>query len=79
MNVHYCGNDNNPHFRHHHFWRRRFLTEAEKKELKKRYNEQKIERLTHYKESLENELTGVTERLNELTKEPELKTSETDV
>ena len=64
-----CSTDNYPHFRHHHFWGRRFLTEEEKKELKERYKEKKIEWITRYKESLENELKGVNERLNELKKE----------
>jgi ATP-dependent RNA circularization protein (DNA/RNA ligase family) len=69
MKGHYCQDDNSPHVRRHPFWRRRFLTEEEKKELKERYKEKKIEWITRYKESLENELKGVTERLNELTKE----------
>ena len=69
MEYQYCRTGNHPHFRHHHFWRRRFLTEEEKKELKARYKEKKIEWITRYKESLEQELKGVTERLNELQKE----------
>ena len=71
MKVQWCSADNHPHFRHHHLWGRRFLTEAETKELNERYNEKKIEWITHYKESLENELKGVNERLNELKKETE--------
>jgi hypothetical protein len=55
-------------FFHH---RRRFLTEEEKKELKERHNERKIKWIERYKESLENELKGVNERLNELKKETE--------
>ena len=55
-------------FLHH---RRRFLTEEEKKELKERYHEKKIKWIESYKESLENELKGVNERLNELKKETE--------
>lgn len=52
-------------------YRRRFLTEEEKKELKERYNERKIKWIERYKEFLENELKGVNERLNELKKETE--------
>ena len=55
-------------FFHH---QRRFLTEEEKKELKERYHEKKIKWIERYKESLENELKGVNERLNELKKETE--------
>ena len=60
-----------PLFGHRHRWGRRFLTEEEKKELKERYKEKQIEWITRYKESLENELKGVNERLNELKKETE--------
>ena len=52
-------------------YRRRFLTEEEKKELNERYHERKIKWIESYKESLENELKGVNERLNELKKETE--------
>ena len=64
-----CNTDSYPHFRHHHFGGRRFLTEEEKKELRERRKEMKVKWITRYKESLENELKGVTERLNELNKE----------
>jgi hypothetical protein len=57
-----------PFFGYRHGWRRRFLTDEETKELKQRYKERKIEWLNRYKESLEKELTGVNERLEELTK-----------
>jgi hypothetical protein len=59
----YC----HPFFHH----RRRFLTEEEKKELRERHHERKIKWIERYKESLENELKGVNERLNELKKETE--------
>ena len=52
-------------------YRRRFLTEEEKKELQQRYHERKVKSIERYKESLENELKGVNERLNELKKETE--------
>ena len=64
-----CNTDSYPHFRHRPFGRRRFLTEEEKKELYERRKEMKVKWITRYKESLENELKGVTERLNELNKE----------
>ncbi len=63
--------DSYSYFRHRHFWGRRFLTENEKKELYERRKEMKIKWITQYKGSLENELKGVTERLNELNKETE--------
>lgn len=69
MKNDYCSTDSYPYFRHRHFWGRRFLTEDEKKELHERRKEMKIMGMTQYKESLENELKGVTERLNELNKE----------
>ena len=50
-----------PFFGFHHRGRR-FLTKDEKKEL----NEKKIKLLEQYKESLEKELQGVNERLEEL-------------
>jgi len=53
----------------HH--RRRFLTEEEKKELRERYHEKKIKWIERYKESLEHELKGINEKLNELKKETE--------
>ena len=67
MNREHHGSYCRPFFHH----RRRFLTEEEKKELKERYHERKIKWIEHYKESLENELKGVNERLNELGKETE--------
>ena len=66
-----CSMDSYPYFRHRHFWGRRFFTENEKKELHERRKEMKIKWITQYKESLENELKGVTERLTELKKETE--------
>ena len=63
----YC----HPAFRHHHALRRRFLTEEEKKELQERHKERKIQWLERYQESLEKELKGVTERIEELKKEKE--------
>jgi len=66
-----CSTDGYSYFRHRHSWGRRFFTEDEKKELYERRKEMKIKWITKYKESLENELKGVTERLNELNKETE--------
>ena len=43
----------------------------EREEMKARFKEKKIKWLTHYKESLEKELAGVNERLEEITKEKE--------
>lgn len=68
MNINCHDTNCHPFFGYQHGWRRRFLTDEEKKELKKRYKERKIEWLNRYKESLEKELTGVNERLEELTK-----------
>ena len=56
-----------PFLRHRRPWRRRFLTEEEKKELKER----RIKWIEQYKEFLEKELAGVNERLEELKKEKE--------
>ena len=64
-----CITHGHRYFRHPHYYGRRFLTEEEKQELHKRRKERKIKWMTQYKESLENELKGVTERLTELTKE----------
>ena len=61
----YC----HPVFRHNHALRRRFLTNEEKKELKERQKDRKIQWLERYQESLEKELKGITERLEELEKE----------
>jgi Ulp1 family protease len=63
----YC----HPAFRHQRALRRRFLTNEEKKELQERHKEQKIQWLERYQESLEKELKGVTERIDELKKEKE--------
>jgi len=63
----YC----HPVFRHNQALRRRFLTDEEKKERKERQKERKIQWLERYQESLEKELKGVTERLEELKKEKE--------
>jgi hypothetical protein len=63
--VSYC----HPFFEIHHGGRRRFLTKEEKTELKKIYKEKKIKWLKHYRESLEKEVTGVDERIEELEKE----------
>lgn len=65
----YChGNYHSPFFWNRHSWRRRFLSDEEKKELKKQCKERKIEWLKRYKESLENELMGLNERLEKLMK-----------
>lgn len=46
---------------------RRYLTEDEKRELRDRHRKREIESLERYRESLQNELTGVNERLAQLT------------
>ena len=56
-------------FWHRHPWGRRFLTKEEMKELKERNKEKKIKWLEGYKESLEKELMGVNERLEEFKKD----------
>lgn len=56
-----------PFFGLRHHWGRRFPTKEEKKELA----EKKVKWLELYKESLEKELEGVNERLEELKKEME--------
>ena len=61
-----CGH---PFSEHRHFGGRRFLTKEEAKELKERYKEKKIKWLEHYKESLENELKGINERLEDFKKD----------
>ena len=61
-----CGH---PFFGHLHFGGRRFLTKEEVKEMKERYTKKKIKWLEHYKESLEKELKGVNERLEEYKKD----------
>lgn len=55
--------------RHRYPWRRRFLTKEEKKEFKERKKEKKIKWLERYKDHLEKELKGLTERLEELKAE----------
>ena len=57
-----------PYFTYRDF-RRRFMTEEEREEMKTHLKEKKIKWLTHYKENLEKELAGVNERLDELSKE----------
>ena len=52
-------------------YRRRFFTAEEKKELEKQYRKARIERIENYKESLEEELKAVNERLEEIKKEQE--------
>jgi hypothetical protein len=64
-----CNTHSHPYFKHHRYYGRRFLTEEEKQEIYKRQKDMKIKWMTQYKESLENELKGVTERLTELRKE----------
>jgi hypothetical protein len=58
-------------FHGHRYTGRRFLTKEEKDEMLKQHTEKKIEWLGRYKESLEKELTGVKERLEELETEKE--------
>lgn len=65
----YKFNCNHPFFEHQHFVGRRFLAKEEVKGLKERYNEKRIKWLEHYKESLEAELKGVKERLEEVRKD----------
>jgi len=59
-----------PYFVHEPF-RRRFLTEEEKEEIRTSFKEKKINWLNQYKEHLEKELAGVNERLEELTEDKE--------
>ena len=58
---------NYPFFGLRHHWGRRFLTKDERKEL----DAKRVKWLELYKESLEKELEGVNERLEELKKEKE--------
>ena len=51
---------------HRHAWKRRFFTEEEKEERKNRFKEMKVKWMEQYKESLEKELKGVTQRLEAL-------------
>ncbi|MCJ7631022.1 DUF5320 domain-containing protein [Candidatus Bathyarchaeota archaeon] len=44
-------------------YRRRFFTAEEKKELEKQFRKDRIEWIENYKESLEEELKAVNERL----------------
>ena len=48
---------------------RRFLTKEERDEIVQQHREKKLEWLGRYKKSLENELVGVKERLEELEKD----------
>ena len=57
-----------PFFRGRHHWNRRFLTKEEEQKLKEAYKEKKIQGLEHYKESLEKEIAGINEHLEELKK-----------
>ena len=50
-------------------YRRRFFTEEERKELQKQYRERRIKWIENYKQSLEEELKAVNERLEELKEE----------
>jgi hypothetical protein len=55
-----------PFLSHRHAWKRRFFTDEEKEEVKKHFKEMKVKWMEQYKESLEKELKGVTERLEAL-------------
>ena len=52
-------------------YRRRFFTAEEKKELEKQHRKARIEWIETYKESLEDELKAVNERLEAIKKEQE--------
>ena len=67
MNIEYHGSYCHPFFYH----RRRFFTAEEKKELEKQHRKARIEWIENYKESLEEELKAVNERLEEIKKEQE--------
>ena len=69
MHRSYHGTFCHPFFEHRHNWQRRFLTEEEKQKLKEDYKKKKIQWLENYKESLEKEIAGINERLEELKKE----------
>ena len=58
---------------HHPFfgYRRRFFTEAEKKESEQEHRKARIEWIQNYKTSLEEELKAVNEYLEEIKKEQE--------
>ena len=71
MHSEHCRTYNHPFFGYRHTYGRRFLTDEEKKELKEQYKEKKIQWIERYKESLQKELKGVQERLEELKKETE--------
>jgi hypothetical protein len=51
---------------HRHHWRR-YLTDDEKRERRERRRKREVESLERYRESLQHELTGVNERLAQLT------------
>ena len=52
-------------------YRRRFFTAEERKEIEKQHRQARIEWIENYKESLEEELKAVNERLEEIKKEQE--------
>ena len=52
-------------------YRRRFFTAEEKKELEEQHRKARIEWIENYKESLEEELKAVNERLEEIKKDQE--------
>jgi len=52
----------------YHPWGRKFLTEEEKKELRRQHKKMKIQWIEQYKESLQKELKGINETLDELNK-----------
>ena len=59
-------------YRHPFFgYRRRFFTAEEKKEIEKKHREARIKWIENYKQSLEEELKAVNERLGEIKKEQE--------
>ncbi len=59
-----------PYFVHGPF-KRRFLTDEEKEEIRASFKEKKINWLNQYKENLEKELAGVNDRLKELNEDKE--------
>ena len=69
MNSEHCRIYSHPFPGYQHSCGRRFLTKEEKDELKKQHQEKKIQWIERYKESLEKELKGINERLDELKNE----------
>jgi hypothetical protein len=67
MDEHCCITYGHPFFG----YRRRFFTAEEKKELAKQRRKARIEWIETYKESLEDELKAVNERLEAIKKEQE--------